>query len=296
VKGLEGDEDILLFELGEYYPGDVKLLAELVRPNVDIITGVTKQHMERFKSLEAARNTVFELADFLGDKPLYVNGESEDATERIRPGNLTYSKSGADDWKVGNAKTSLEGTSFTATKGKKVINAKSQLLGLHQIGPLVATIAIANHLGMKSGEIEKGVADTKPFEHRLQPTHNISGVTVIDDTYNGNLEGFRVTIAFLGLIKAKRKVYVTPGIVEVGEFKKDIHIEIGKMLAKTPPDVVVLMRNSATPYIEEGMKSGGYKGELIWQDDPLGFYSNLQAFAVPGDVIALQNDWGDSYS
>lgn len=295
TKALDGDEQVLLLELGEYYPGDVKQLADITHPDLGVITGVTMQHMQRFKSLKAARDTIFELADYLKDKPVLVNGESRDAQDRITQKHIVYDRKGCDGWAVKNVSTSLEGTKFTATKGKKIIHAHSQLLGLHQVGPLTAAIAIAERLGLSVAQIESGIRATKPFEHRLQPLGFIPEVTVIDDAYNGNFEGFMATIDFLHSLNAKRKVYVTPGIAETGEHNREIHQKIGKQLAKQPPDVIVLMKNSSTPFIAESLEEAGFKGELIWQEDPSSFYANLQTFTVPGDVVVLQNDWGDSY-
>src|SRR3989338_413700 len=42
INGLKGDEEILIFELGEYYSGDVRKLCELVDPEIGIITGVNE--------------------------------------------------------------------------------------------------------------------------------------------------------------------------------------------------------------------------------------------------------------
>ena len=38
VKGLGGDEEVLLFELGEYYPGDIRELCRIVQPEWGMIT------------------------------------------------------------------------------------------------------------------------------------------------------------------------------------------------------------------------------------------------------------------
>src|SRR3989338_9214365 len=76
VNQLNGTEDVLIFELGEYYPGDVKRLCELIDPHVGIITGVNEAHLERFGTLEKTAKTIFELADYLKNKPVYINGEN----------------------------------------------------------------------------------------------------------------------------------------------------------------------------------------------------------------------------
>ena len=40
IRSLGGDEEVLIFELGEYYPGDIRALCDLVRPEWGVITGV----------------------------------------------------------------------------------------------------------------------------------------------------------------------------------------------------------------------------------------------------------------
>jgi UDP-N-acetylmuramyl pentapeptide synthase len=51
VKTLTGKEDVLIFELGEYYPGDIANLSALVKPQMGIITGINEAHLSRFKTI-----------------------------------------------------------------------------------------------------------------------------------------------------------------------------------------------------------------------------------------------------
>src|SRR3989338_3774190 len=115
VNRLKGDEEVLVFELGEYYPGDIKLLSEMVRPDLGIITGVNEAHLSKFKTVDAAANTIFELADFLGGKPLYVNAENKTAKAKAETGPIFFSREGvfptAGGWKVVALETSLNGLS-----------------------------------------------------------------------------------------------------------------------------------------------------------------------------------------
>ena len=296
INGLAGDEEILIFELGEYYPGDVRKLCGFVEPHMGIMTGVNEAHLEKFKTLEKTANTIFELAEWLKEKPVFVNAESKLARERALPAHILYNREGVEDWRVINPVTSLNGTSFTlARKGAKV-EIKSRLLGLHNIGPLLAVVDIASRLGLTDEQIRSGVAKTEPFEHRLKPRVDESGVVTIDDSYNGNPDGVRAAIAFLGSVKGQRRFYVTPGLVEMGERKREVHKEIGRQLARAKIEKVVLIKNSVTPYIEEGLLGSGYKGEIIWFDDALMAYAALPQMTVKGDIVLLQNDWPDQYA
>ena len=92
-----------------------------------------------------------------------------------------------------------------------------------------------------------------------------------------------------------RRFYVTPGLVEMGIRTEEIHKQIGKKLAKANIEKVILIKNSVTFFIEQGLKEGGYGGEIIWFDDGLAAFSALPYLTVRGDVVLLQNDWPDQY-
>jgi UDP-N-acetylmuramoyl-tripeptide--D-alanyl-D-alanine ligase len=294
VSKLTGEEDILIFELGEYYPKDIEKLCRLVKPQMGIITGINEAHLSKFKTLDRTIGTIFELADALPEDMVYKNGDSPLVRTRTSPDDpLIYTEDGVNGWVVSDIATGLEGTTFTAKRGHITVHAKSGLLGRHQVGPLVACIDIADRLGLTPHQIEQGMATTGPFEHRLQP-RPLAGAWVVDDTYNGNSDGIRAGLNWLAEVPAKRRVYVTPGLVEQGSKSQMIHEAIGRHIAESA-DVVVLMKNSVTPYIAAGLKEAGFKGELKIVADPVQFYSNLEQFVAAGDVVLLQNDWTDNF-
>lgn len=296
VKTLKGDEKVLIFELGEYYPGDVRALAELVRPDIGVITGTNEAHLQRFKTLERAAATVFELADHLGGRPVYVNGESELAKKNARAGHILYGRAGVGSAKVEHPRTDLGGLSFALVTGDSRLELSSSLLGLHQVGPLAAAADIAERLGLSPEQIRAGVAKTKPFDHRLAPSVDAAGVVTLDDSYNGNPDGVKAVIDFLASIAGRRRWYVTPGLVEMGARAEEVHKDIGRQLAQAKIEKVILVRNSVTPFIERGLREAGYGGEVLWFDEALQAFAALPSLTAAGDVVLLQNDWPDQYA
>ncbi|MEK7608248.1 MAG: Mur ligase family protein [Patescibacteria group bacterium] len=295
AKTLKGDEEVLIFELGEYCPGDVRRLCNLVQPSMGVITGVNEAHLQRFKSLERTVGTIYELSDYLGKKPVYVNGESELGQKNARPNHFVYSRKGVRGWKIENQKTDLTGTSFIMTKNDMGLEMKSALLGLHQVGPLAAAADIALILGLSPEQVKSGVNKTTPFSHRLELKTDDAGVVTLDDSYNGNPDGFNAAIDFLASLEGCRRFYVTPGLVEMGSQTEEVHRQIGRRLARTSIEKVVLVKNSVTPYIEQGLKEEEYHGEIIWFNDALAAFVALPLLTVKGDVVLLQNDWPDQY-
>ena len=296
IEKLSGDEEVLIFELGEYYPGDIAVLCDLVQPDIGIITGINEAHLTKFKDISSTQATIFELGDYLSGKPLYVNTQNELVAQMSKDyKTISYNDSGCQDWKISDVKVDVGGTSFVTKNGKSSLQLHSGLIGRHQLGVLGCAIAVAQSLDLDQDHIGKGIAATKPFEHRMQP-YQLNGAWIIDDTYNGNIDGIEAGLQLLRELEAKRKIYVTPGLVEQGAAAKEIHIRIGKRIAAAKPSEVVLMQNSVTNFIKQGLSKGGYKGKLKVETDPTRFYTNLDSFVADGDLVVMQNDWPDNYN
>ena len=295
AKKLTGQEEILIIEYGEGAPGDVAKFTNITHPTHGVITGLAPAHLDKYKTVDAAGEDIFSLASYLKNKNVYVNGQSELAAKFLKPSFVKYSIQGVGDWKVENVKLSVNSTSFQLVKDKQILNLKSELLGAHQVGVLSLAAMLAMEFGLTKAQIEQGIAKTKPFEHRMQP-YQLSGAWIIDDTYNGNIDGIKAGTALLRQLSAKRKIYVSPGLVDQGKETARVHQEMGQVIAQGQPDMVVLMANSVTEFIKQGLVQAGYKGELIIESDPLAFYRGLEHFVASGDLVLMQNDWPDNYA
>ena len=300
AQKLNGKEDVLIIEYGEGAPGDVAKFAAITHPTHAIITGLAPAHLDKYKTLAAAGRDIFSVADYLQGKNIFVNGESPELQPFLKPAYNIFSNNGAMGWKVKDVNVGLEGVRFTLLKGKRSLAIKSGLIGRHQIGFLSLVAALSLELGLSVEAVQRGIAKTRPFEHRMQP-YSLSGAWIIDDTYNGNLEGIKAGTKLLAELELphqvkSRKIYVTPGLVDQGEETEPVHVMVGKFIASAKPDIVVLMRNSVTAYIERGLSQAGYGGELRIETDPLNFYTNLNQFVAAGDIMLMQNDWTDNYA
>ncbi len=294
AKSLTGKEDILIIEYGEGEPGDVAKFAQTTHPDRAIITGIAPAHLDRYKSVSDAAKDIFSVADGLDKQHVYVNADSSLA-EPWFGSFMRYNQSGALGWETSKVKVGVESLDFKLQKGKQELQLHSQLIGRHQIGPLSLVAALAHEFGLSNKQIIDAISDVKPFEHRMQP-YRLNGAWVIDDTYNGNIEGIRAGTQLLSELPAKRKQYVTPGLVDQGRETKAVHEEMGRLIAAAKPDIVVLMRNSVTKFIQQGLREANFTGELKIEQRPLEFYTNLAEFVAVGDVLMLQNDWPDNYT
>jgi UDP-N-acetylmuramoyl-tripeptide--D-alanyl-D-alanine ligase len=294
---LAGNEDVLLIEYGEAAPGDIARFAKVTQPTHAIVTGIAPAHLDRYRTVERAAKDILSIEQFVPAESLYINAESP-FTDRLlgkKSKHIAYSQASVLGWDVVDIAIGVNGTDFTLKKDSETLQLHSGLVGRHQVGPLALVAALAKEFGLSDKQVKDGIAKTTPFEHRMQP-YQLSGAWVIDDSYNGNIEGIKAGTALLKELPAKRKIYITPGLVDQGIISPAIHEQMGRLIAEAQPDLVVLMKNSATPSIKQGLEAAGFKGELQIESDPLEYYTNLQAFIAAGDVVLMQNDWTDNYA
>src|SRR3989339_1101860 len=281
--------EILVVEIGEYYPGDIKNICLIAPPQIGVITGINEAHLERLKSIDNSIGTIFEIAQNMkNDGLLLLNGRDKHIKNNYKKFILNQE------------------VYFYLSKGKIEFNEDAPgfiyqklffpVLGQYNLDKIDGVIYLAKKLGLTLQEIESGLKKIKTPAHRLQPILNREkNILVIDDSYNGNPDGVEEAIKTLSLFKKRRKIFVTPGLVEIGNKSREVHEKIGERLNDVV-DLVILVKNSATPEIEEGVTKAGFnKKNITWFDSMMEAQNNLGNILRSGDVILFQNDWPDNY-
>ncbi|VVA44400.1 UDP-N-acetylmuramoyl-tripeptide-D-alanyl-D-alanine ligase [Candidatus Roizmanbacteria bacterium] len=281
--------EILIIEMGEYYPGDIKNICSISPPQIGVVTGINEAHLERLKSIDNSVRTIFEIAQNMKTNGLLLlNGKDEHIKSN-------YKKFISD-----------QEAYFYQAKGRIEFNEDAPgfiyqkiffpVLGQYNLDKVDGVIYLAKKLSLTAQEIENGLKKIKTPAHRLQPILNREkNILVIDDSYNGNPDGVEEAIKTLSLFKKRRKIFITPGLVEIGNKSREVHQRIGQRLNDVA-DLVILIKNSVTPGVETGLIKAGFdKKNIIWFDSMMEAQNNLGTILKSGDVVLFQNDWPDNY-
>ena len=297
---------VLIVEMGAYHIGDIRELCALTPPDIAVLTGINEAHIERFGSIANTVNAKFEIVRHAKKEAVAILNVEDKRVRTEYAENLQgrtaifYGDVTGDMTRYGIADVRFEPDglrqSFSLTNAHgEAYRLTTPLLGGYAPATLMGAVCVAETLGMTRAEITHGVAMARPVAHRLQPFNAASGILVIDDSYNGNPDGAREAVRVLARFKNKRKIYVTPGLVEMGLRNAEIHRAIGTDLASVA-DIVILIKNSATGSIAEGLKSGDFKDkDILWFDTATEAHAALPAILKSGDVVLFQNDWPDNY-
>jgi len=306
-RDLNSQTDIFIAEMGAYKRGDIKRLCFLAPPSISVLTGINESHLERFKTMQNTVSAKFELiththpkgrvilnADndwvlkeyekYLGERKVFFYGSTQHSKISYEVRNKTFFEDGS-------------GTAFEFSyDGDQFHYVKVPFLADYIIGVIGAVWIIGRELRLTDNDIVRGLALLRPVPHRLEVLIRSGNILVIDDSYNANPDGVREAINVLAKFKTRRKVYVTPGLVEMGSGSSEIHQALGRQLAGVA-DLVVLIKNSSTPFMAQGLKSSGFpESNIIWYNSSTEVFGSTAGFVRSGDVVMFQNDWPDNYT
>jgi UDP-N-acetylmuramoyl-tripeptide--D-alanyl-D-alanine ligase len=196
-----------------------------------------------------------------------------------------------------NIKTTSEGSVFTLhIKEKGNVECKTQLLGRPNILNILAGAAAGYAMGMTLVQIASGIEKIEPVEHRLQLINPNTGVLVIDDAFNSNPDGAAAALEVLKEFSDKRKIIVTPGMIELGGIEHEENKKFGNKIAEVC-DYAVLVGIKRTEAIKEGLIEAGFSGENIILVKSLKESEEiLKTLLKSGDVVIFENDLPDTYN
>ncbi len=288
-----------IMEMGAYNVGSIQRLCDFTPPKAAIVTAVGIMHLERFGSPERVYQAKSELAKNVpADGILVCNGDDPGArrmaTEHPKATTLLYGFTGDVDCKMTDVASSPEGSTFTLHWKGKAYAGSTGLHGRPMLSNLMAAFTMAAAQGVHPDVLLAVIRNLQPVDNRLQVQRN-GDVTWINDAYNSNPAGFHAALDVLGTIPAKRRILVTPGMVELGDQQVAKNREVAAHAARVC-DLVLLVGETNRAALVAGLQDGGAKDDAVrWyarRDDAFAALGKEQA---AGDVVLVENDLPDLY-
>ena len=298
---LDKFNDYFIAEMGATKKGEIKMLCDFVHPKYGIITRVGIAHLETFKTEENILNTKFELIESLPpDGVGILNGDDEKQLTYKLKNNCRIIWIGIDNHDVDiyakDIKLTNEGTTFKVyfKKEKKEYEFQTVLLGKANLYNILAGIALGNELGITYPELKKAIKNVKPVPHRLEKKLYYD-INLIDDSYNNNPLGSKMAIDVLKNMPGK-KMIITSGMIELGEKLYEENYKLGKLIAESKIDEVILIGKNQTKPIYEGLKNSNYNLKKVHVlNDILEAFKLIRDLKDKDTYVLLQSDLPDLY-
>ncbi|MEA5058282.1 UDP-N-acetylmuramoyl-tripeptide--D-alanyl-D-alanine ligase [Anaerotignum propionicum] len=287
---LEDHHEIAVIEMGMNHFGEIHALAEVVRPQLGLISNVGVAHIEYLGSREGILKAKCEMFDFMPEDGVAVlNGDNDmlSTLEGKLPQRLRWF--GIDNKKDIYADhlelMGMEKTKCTIHTPVGSLDTIIPMPGEHMVLNALSAVTVGLEMGLSFAEIKEGIENFVPTKNRMNIMKLENGITVLNDVYNANPVSVKASLNILANADG-RKVAILGFMGELGEYASQMHEEVGVYAAEKGIDLLFCI-GKFNVEMEQGARDGGLKAVYCFasQED---FWNEGLALLKNGDAVLVK--------
>jgi len=247
------DHTLALFEAGISLPGEMEKLAGMIRPDIGIFTNIGAAHDEHFENRR--HKTTEKLKLFRGSKVLVYCADNELITECLKADpvyrdlrTFTWSRNTQADLTITAVEKKDENCSITARHKSGTVKIKIPFTDDASIENAITCLGLLFSLrqeGYLDGDqpgpdavatgqkdaLLKGFSVLTPVAMRLELKEAINHCSLINDSYNSDINSLGIALNFLDQQNQHRKrTVILSDILQTGRDKETLYREINALL------------------------------------------------------------------
>lgn len=290
---LEDSHTAAVIEMGMNHFGEISRLTRAVAPTVGLITNIGVSHIENLGSRAGILQAKLEILEGMApDAPLIVNMDN-DMLRTVKLGDRPLLTFAIDDQSADFTATDIaeqgSTTTFTVHHSTFTQPVTIPTVGIHNVYNALAAMAVGYVTGVDSAAAASALANYVPAGMR-QNLVQVGGVQVIEDCYNASPDSMRAALQTLGKLPAHRRYAVLGAMLELGDYAKEAHTQVGKMAAENGIDGVLAYGADAA-YIVEAAKQAGLENARLF-DTKEALAQSLAQQVQPGDGVLFKGSRG----
>lgn len=290
---LEDSHTAAVIEMGMNHFGEISRLTRAVAPTVGLITNIGVSHIENLGSRAGILQAKLEILEGMApDAPLIVNADN-DMLRTVKLGDRPLLTFAIDDQSADFTATDIaeqgSTTTFTVHHSTFTQPVTIPTVGIHNVYNALAAMAVGYVTGVDPAAAAAALANYVPAGMR-QNLVQVGGVQVIEDCYNASPDSMRAALQTLGKLPVHRRYAVLGAMLELGDYAKEAHTQVGKMAAENGIDGVLAYGADAA-YIVEAAKQAGLENARLF-DTKEALAQSLAQQVQPGDGVLFKGSRG----
>lgn len=278
------EHQVAIFEMGMNHFGEIARLAEIVRPQVGLITMIGSAHAGNLGGPEGVAKAKAEIFEALGPEDIgIVNADDprcvREAGSKLKGRKISFGGASWADVRI------LDYAAPTFSYQNQTASPKFPLLGAHNVQNAAGALAVAVALGLDFEKAASGLSTVSSHKGRLMQKNLKNGAILIDDTYNANPESMEAGLNVLVSFPGKRYVAVLGDMGELGDLAPNKHHAIGAACAQKGVNLLFACGAHAKHYGEGAFEAGLPPKSFIWAPDSASLGTLAAAQIEPNDVI-----------
>lgn len=289
ILSLMDVQDVLIVEMGMRGLGEIRILTQIAKPSIAVITNIGLSHIERLGSQANILRAKLEIIEGLSEDGILILN-ANDPHLRLSPFSIHQRivtigiETPADYRAYDIINQGEDGVQFKINLFGNTYNPHIHAIGTHHVTNALFGIACGIEMGMGPEDILTGIAKYQQGSMRFQITEK-DGIRFIDDTYNASPDSMKAALQSLcSLSKEGRTFAVLGNMLELGEVAPTAHYELGQLCLSLGIQYALLMGDHA---LDVGRGIGNPKLYQVFQthEEIVAFLKEtLQA----GDLVLLK--------
>jgi UDP-N-acetylmuramoyl-tripeptide--D-alanyl-D-alanine ligase len=298
---VDASTEYLVSEMGASRAGEIARLVGIAMPDISVVLKVGLAHAGEFGGIEATQRAKSEIVTGLPSTAVAVLNRDDGrvtAMAGLTAARVVWFGLSPDaEVRAEDLRATASGTRFTlvvpdATGAPERHEVALRILGEHHVSNALAALAVARELGVP---IDRAIAalEAVPRAERwrmelLQPG---GGVTVINDAYNASPDSTAAALKTLAQIlePGQRSVAVLGEMAELGEYSREEHDRIGRLVVRLNIGQLVVVGDGARHIHAAAGLEGSWDGESVFVADVDAAYDLLRGELRPGDVVLVKS-------
>ena len=257
-----GEEDeVAVIEMGISDFGEMSVLADMVRPDICVMTAIGFCHLENLGDLDGVLKAKSEVYGFMpADGVAVVNGDDEKLAG-FDPGirKVTFGLGDGCEWRADNVRPDgTQGVLCDLCHEGSRFSVYVPAFGSHMVLGALPAAAVGTLLGETPDEISRGLLSYSPVGSRAS-IKDTGFIRIIDDCYNANPNSVAASLASLSTVPGRR-VAILGDMKELGAASRNLHRSIGVLAGRYGIDSLICLGAEAE-FIYKGFISGGFETE-----------------------------------
>jgi len=245
-----------ILEMGARHIGDIAALCEMAKPNIGVVLRVGTAHIGEFGSAEAVATAKSEMISSLNNSAVAILGQYDPFTQKMQSLHdgkiITFGESTAADVRATDIEIREGRPHFdlVTSAGRAAVGLR--IVGIHQVANALAAAAVATTLGASIDLIAGALSTAELHSKWRMEISEITGVVLINDSYNSSPESAEAALRTLVLFAQERggQSWAFLGKMhELGASSRDRHAGIGTLASELGIDHLVCV--AAPEYADE---------------------------------------------
>lgn len=239
ILNLEENHQFAVIEAGTNHCGEIEYLANIIKPDIAVITNIGPTHIEFLGNVEGVakeKSSLFKHLKSDGKAIFNIETRCVDFVKNIA-GNRLVSYGLSSGAFSPDKITESENTTLITMQGTTL---EIPFKGNHYVSNFLAAVVVARELGLTWAEIARASKNIKTIHGRLDVLLE-KPIYLIDDSYNASFDSMLAAFQVLhNLPKRGKKIAVLGDMRELGDEKIHYHQELVKQLNNCHFDLVLV--------------------------------------------------------